>query len=92
MREYSPTSSYHYLDRDNIRKGSDAESLIFETRMEDKNGENVTLGAVGIVAEEAAKLSWKNFRHYLVRDDSRIVRLKRGMVSIKTVKNYNSLW
>lgn len=72
LREESPSKMPRQeprsLVRDRSKRRSEVESLIFETRMYNRHGENVTLGAVGMVVEEAAKLSWKNFKHYLIRN------------------------
>jgi len=72
LREESPSKMPRQeprsLVRDRSKRRSEVDSLIFETRMYNRHGENVTLGAVGMVVEEAAKLSWKNFKHYLIRN------------------------
>lgn len=44
------------------------ESLVFETRLVDGEGEEQTVGAIGMVREEAANLSWRHFRNYMIRN------------------------
>ena len=39
---------------------------MFETRLVDGEGEEQTVGAIGMVREEAANLSWRHFRNYMV--------------------------
>lgn len=44
------------------------ENLVFETHVVDVEGEEQTMGAIGMVREEAAKLSWRHFRNYMIRN------------------------
>ena len=39
---------------------------MFEARLVDGEGEEQTVGAIGMVREEAANLSWRHFRNYMV--------------------------
>ena len=43
------------------------DSLVFETKIVDRDGNEITVGAIGMLLEEAKKLSWKHFKNYMVR-------------------------
>ena len=44
------------------------ESLVFESHVVDADGVEQTMGAVWMFKEEAQKLSWRNFRNYMIRN------------------------
>ena len=44
------------------------ESLVFESHVVDGDGVEQTMGAVWMFKEEAQKLSWRNFRNYMIRN------------------------
>jgi len=44
------------------------DSLVFETKIVDRDGNEITVGAIGMLLEEAKKLSWKHFKNYMIRN------------------------
>ena len=49
------------------KRAYNEDSLVFETKIVDREGVEITVGALGMLAEEANKLSWKHFKNYMVR-------------------------
>jgi len=50
------------------KRAYNEDSLVFETKIVDREGAEVTVGALGMLAEEASKLSWKHFKNYMIRN------------------------
>jgi len=50
------------------KRAYNEDSLVFETKIVDREGVEVTVGALGMLAEEANKLSWKHFKNYMIRN------------------------
>ena len=50
----------------NSKRAYNEDSIVFETRIVDREGTEVTVGAIGMLVEEASKLSWKHFKNYMV--------------------------
>ena len=48
------------------KRAYNEDSLVFETKIVDREGVEVTVGALGMLVEEANKLSWKHFKNYMV--------------------------
>ena len=48
------------------KRAYNEDSLVFETKIVDREGVEVTVGALGMLSEEANKLSWKHFKNYMV--------------------------
>ena len=48
------------------KRAYNEDSLVFETKIVDREGAEVTVGALGMLVEEASKLSWKHFKNYMV--------------------------
>eukprot|EP00092_Neocalanus_flemingeri_P006172 GFUD01006644.1.p1 GENE.GFUD01006644.1~~GFUD01006644.1.p1 ORF type:complete len:900 (+),score=293.58 GFUD01006644.1:52-2751(+) len=50
------------------KRAYNEDNLVFETKIVDREGVEVTVGALGMLAEEANKLSWKHFKNYMIRN------------------------
>jgi len=50
------------------KRAYNEDSLVFETKIVDREGVEITVGALGMLAEEANKLSWKHFKNYMIRN------------------------
>eukprot|EP00090_Calanus_glacialis_P013468 TRINITY_DN2213_c0_g1_i1.p1 TRINITY_DN2213_c0_g1~~TRINITY_DN2213_c0_g1_i1.p1 ORF type:complete len:895 (-),score=298.45 TRINITY_DN2213_c0_g1_i1:482-3166(-) len=50
------------------KRAYNEDSLVFETKIVDREGVEVTVGALGMLSEEANKLSWKHFKNYMIRN------------------------
>ena len=57
------------------KRAYNEDSLVFETKIVDREGVEITVGALGMLAEEANKLSWKHFKNYMVSQIKRLLNI-----------------